>query len=359
LKARKKSKKWLVRPIIALLVFLITILASHFHSFIEKWYSQKFYVGIADVISSISSKIPFSLDDLFYMILFVSIVILLIITILKKISISKFLKIVLNILASVYILFYALWGFNYFRTNLNERLGIEKQTPNTNLFTNELKKLISDTNTSYSTFNNFNKLQIDSMIEDSYKNLAPALKIKYPQGKRKPKKITYSRFFAQAGISGYYGPFFSEVHVNKFVLPVEYPFVLAHEKAHQFGITSEAEANFYAWLVCSNSLSVQLRYSANLMVLRFFLFQGTELENYQEIVQELNANVKADYQKIRENWQRLRNEKVDNIATKVNDTYLKTNKVKKGIDDYNDVVQLVMDFTTDTAFQKQYELILH
>jgi hypothetical protein len=359
LKARKKSKKWRVRPIIALLVFLITILSSRFHSFIEKWYSQKFYVGIADVISSISSKIPFSLDDLFYMILFVSIIILLIITILKKISISKFLKIVLNILASVYILFYALWGFNYFRTNLNERLGIEKQTPNTNLFTNELKKLISDTNTSYSTFNNVNKLQIDSMIEDSYKNLAPALKIKYPQGKRKPKKITYSRFFAQAGISGYYGPFFSEVHVNKFVLPVEYPFVLAHEKAHQFGITSEAEANFYAWLVCSNSLSVQLRYSANLMVLRFFLFQGTELENYQEIVQELNANVKADYQKIRENWQRLRNEKVDKIATKVNDTYLKTNKVKKGIDDYNDVVQLVMDFVTDTAFQKQYELILH
>ena len=95
------------------------------------------------------------------------------------------------------------------------------------------------------------------------------------------------------------------------------------------------------------------------MVLRFFLYQGNELENYQEIVQELNANVKADYQKIRENWQRLRNEKVDKIATKVNDTYLKTNKVKKGIDDYNDVVQLVMDFVTDTAFQKQYELILH
>ena len=265
----------------------------------------------------------------------------------------------MNILSVAFILFYALWGFNYYRSDLNERLGIEKQTPNTDLFTNELKILIDTTNADYCTFDDFNISEIDSLVEDSYKRLAPILKLKYPQGKRKPKKITLSRFFAKAGISGYYGPFFNEVHINKHVLPVEYPFVLAHEKAHQFGITSEAEANFYAWLACVNSTKEQLRYSANLMVLRFFLYQGSRLENYQEIIKWVNDDVKEDYQKIRENWQKLRNEKVDKIASKVNDTYLKTNQIKKGIDDYNNVVQLVMDFTYDSVFQEKYHAMLH
>jgi hypothetical protein len=338
-------------PVLALLVFLFTRIANHFQPLIEIWYSQKFYVWLAKTISAFSAKITFSLDDLFYMLLALIIIIILVLSILRKISFLKSFKIILNLITSVYILFYLFWGFNYFRNSLNDRLGIEKQTPDISIFTNELKKQIHLTNSMYCSFNDFNKNEIDSLIEKSYESLAQLLKIKYPQGKRKPKQITFSRFFAKAGISGYYGPFFNEVHVNKFVLPVEYPFVLAHEKAHQFGITSEAEANFYAWLACINSSSEQVQYSARLMVLRFFLYQGADLENYQEIAKGLNENVKADYQKIRENWLKLQNEKVDKIASRVNDTYLKTNKVKKGIDDYNDVVQLVMDFTYDNAFQ--------
>ncbi len=316
-------------------------------------------LALPNVVSALSSIIPFSLDDLFYLILILTLIILLILPFFKKISFANSFKKILNIISGVYILFYALWGFNYFRNNLNERLGIEKQKPDTKLFSEELKNLIDTTNNTYCSFDDFDKTHIDSLVEESYKNLAPILKIDYPQGKRRPKKITFSRFFAKAGISGYYGPFFSEIHINKFVLPVEYPFVLAHEKAHQFGITSEAEANFYAWLVCANSPSKQLQYSANLQVLRFFLYQGAGLKEYPEIVKTLNENVKTDYRKIRENWEKLRNEKVDKIASKVNDTYLKTNQVKKGIDDYNDVVQLVMDFSYDSAFQQKYHLNLH
>lgn len=359
LKTKKSSKKWIILPVLGMFVFLFTLAAGNFSSFIENWYSQKLYAGIAKSVSALSSKVSFSLDDSFYLFIISLLIVLLILPFFKKISFAKSLKSVLNVLAGVYILFYFLWGFNYFRPNLNERLKIGKQQPDTLLFSREFKILIDTTNATNCTFNDFDKNRIDSLIEKSYKKLAPILKINYPQGKRRAKKITFSRFFAKAGISGYFGPFFNEIHVNKFVLPVEYPFVLAHEKAHQFGITSEAEANFYAWLVCTSSPSKQLQYSANLQVLRFFLYQGAELKNYAEIVKNLNENVRTDYRKIRENWEKLRNEKVDRIASKVNDTYLKTNHVKKGIDDYNDVVQLVMDFSYDPAFQKKYKLTLH
>jgi DNA-binding transcriptional MerR regulator len=196
-------------------------------------------------------------------------------------------------------------------------------------------------------------------VEKSYKNLAPALKINYPGGKRKAKEITFSSFFAKAGISGYYGPFFNEVHINNTILPEEYPFVLAHEKAHQFGITSEAEANFYAWLACFGSSSKQLQYSANLQILRFFLYHGYSLKNYREIVSMLDENVKSDFRRIQEHWEQLRNEKVDKIANKVNDTYLKTNKIEKGIEDYTGVVKFVMDFSQDSVFQEKWNLNLN
>lgn len=359
LKRKTSSKKCFILPVLAFLVFLLTRVAVHFRSLVENWYSQKLYVIIAKVLSAFSSLFPFSLDDLFYIFLIWVLILLLVLPFLKRISFGKALKAILNVLAVVYILFYVLWGFNYSRPDLNARLGIEKQKPDVNLFTQELISLIDSTNADYYPFNDFDKKQIDSLVEASYQKISPILKINYPQGKRRPKNITFSRFFAAAGISGYYGPFFNEIQVNKFVLPVEYPFVLAHEKAHQFGITSEGEANFYAWLVCASSPSKQLQYSANLQVLRFFLYQGSGLESYPKMVKKLDEKVIADYQKIRENWEKLQNEKVDKIASKVNDTYLKTNHVKKGIDDYNEVVQMVMDFSYDANIQQKYDSTVH
>ena len=351
------SKKWIILPVIALITFGFTQLAYRFPSITEKWYSQKLYSLIAKIISPVSGIIPFSLDDFFYILMILTFLILIVLLIFRKVSFAKAGKFVLNILAATYILFYVLWGFNYFREDLYQRLKLAKHEPSAKTFISQLTKLVEHTNKSWCTFEKWDKKQVDLNIEKSYKTLAPALKIKYPAGKRKAKPITVSRFFAQAGISGYYGPFFNEVHVNSYILPVEYPFILAHEKAHQFGITNEAEANFYAWLVCTNSKSKQLQYSANLHVLQYFLYQGYQLEEYPEIIAKLDKRVKKDLEKIRENWMSLRNEKVDEAASKVNDFYLKTNKIKEGVKEYSGVVKFVMDYSYDAAFQKKYNLM--
>ncbi len=348
--------KWLIVPLLALMTFLLTKFLMAYPQVTEKIYSEKIYPIIAVFLSHISFFFPFSLDDLFYILMILSGLLILLLLILRRITGKKAGKIGLNVLATAYILFYLFWGFNYFRPNLNARLNLPERKADTTEFISVLKALIAQTNTSCTNFGDFNKHKIDSLVEASYRKLAPVLRIKYPTGKRRPKTITFSRFFAQAGISGYYGPFFSEIQVNNNNLPVEYPFVLAHEKAHQFGITSEAEANFYAWLVCTQSNSKQLQYSANLAVLRFFLYQGFRLKQYPEIVNQLDKPVKEDFKRIREHWAKLRNAKVDRVATKVNDTYLKTNMVEKGIEDYTGVVQYVMDFEPDSAFQKKWNL---
>ncbi len=357
----KKSKyqfrfKWLVVPVLALFTFAISEIAARNPHTTEAVYSQTIYPVFATILSFISNVFPFSLDDIFYLFLIAGAFVLIALLILRKITFKKTGKILLNVFAATYILFYLFWGLNYFREDLNKRLNLTEQKPDTGEFIRQLEMLIKDTNRSYYKYDDFDKNTIDSLVELSYKKLAPALKINYPAGKRNDKKITFSRFFASAGISGYYGPFFNEVHVNKKLLPIEYPFVLAHEKAHQLGVTSEAEANFYGWLVCSQSNSKQLQYSANLYVLKFFLYQGYQLKEYPDLVKNLDKNVKADFKRIQKHWDELRNEKVNKVASKVNDTYLKTNKVEKGIEDYFGVVKFVIDFQTDSVFQEKYGL---
>jgi len=358
---KKKQKKyhfpfWLLLPLLALLTFLGTEWLAANPQWTDAVYSRQIYPGFASILSAISAVLPFSLDDLFYILLIVCAFLLTGLLIFKKISLKKTGKTVLNIVAIAYILFYLFWGFNYFRMDLNNRLELATQQPDTEDFLNVFEKLVEQTNLSHTAFKNFSKSEIDSLVEKSYQELSPVLQIGYPAGKRPAKNITFSRFFAQAGISGYYGPFFNEIHLNKNLLPVEYPFVLAHEKAHQFGITGESEANFYAWLVCTQSESEKLKYSANLMILRYFIFQGFRLEKFPEIIKKLDEPVKNDMQKIREHWANLRNEKIDRAATKMNDAYLKTNKIEEGVKDYRGVVKHVMDFSLDSAFQKKWNL---
>jgi hypothetical protein len=338
---------------LALFTFGLTELFAHYPKLTETVYSQTLYPAISSTLSFFSKWVPFSLDDTFYALLTISLSVLLILTLRRKIKFDRLLLTIVQTLAICYVLFYWFWGFNYYRTGINERLQISKSKLDTVQFVRVLENLIAQTNESYCTFDSITKAEISALVESSYKKNASFLKLNYPHGTRVPKPISLSSFFAKAGIAGYYGPFFSEVHLNDSLLMIEYPQVLAHESAHQLGVTSEAEANFYGWLICAKSDSKHLRYSANISTINYFLSQGRRLHNYRNLIQKINKPVIADIRKVQKHWSDMRNERIDKAAEKVNDVYLKTNKVKKGIEDYFGVVQFVMDFETDTAAQKR------
>lgn len=345
---RKAFPIWL-----ALATFGLTELFARHEAVTEKVYSQAIYPVVAFLLSFVSRWVSFSMDDAFYLLLAVLLIILLILMAFRKIKFGRFLLLILQTLAICYVLFYWFWGFNYFRSGVNDRLQIVKSKPDTVEFVSVFESLIAQTNESYCTFDHTSYSTLDSLVEASYQKNASFLKLKYPQGKRRPKPITLSSFFAKASIAGYYGPFFSEVHLNDSLLRIEYPAVLAHECAHQFGVTSEAEANFYSWIVCTRSESQQLRYSANISMVGYFLSQARRLHNFQDLVHQINKPVLEDLRKIQDHWEKMRNEKIDKVAGKVNDVYLKTNKIQKGIEDYFGVVQFVMDYSTDSLAQRR------
>jgi hypothetical protein len=338
---------------LALATFGLTELFSRFPGAAETLYSQTLYPVIAFVLSFLSKWVSFSVDDAFYAALAVFLMVILLLAFFRKIKWGRFFLIILQTLAFCYVLFYWFWGFNYYRSGINERLQISRSKPDTVQFVRVLGKLIAETNASYCSFDSVSKPEIVRLVESSYQNHAPFLKLKYPSGTRNPKPITFSGFFAKAGIAGYYGPFFSEVHLNDSLLLIEYPQVAAHEFAHQFGVTSEAEANFYSWLVCAKSGSKYLQYSANISVLNYFLSQSKHIRSRVDLIRQIDKPVIDDIRKIQKHWERMRDEHIDKAAGKVNDAYLKTNKIEKGVEDYFGVVQFVMDFESDSLAQKK------
>ncbi len=353
-KFRKTFFGYAALPIwLALATYGLTELFSRYPGFTETVYSQTIYPAFAFMLSFLSKWVSFSLDDAFYGLLAVFFIVILLLTIFKKIRPGRFLLLLVQTLALTYTLFYCFWGFNYYRTGINNRLQITKSKPDSLQFVRVFEHLIDQTNESCCTFEKMRYKSVDSLVEISYKKNASFLKIHYPQGTRRTKPITLSNFFAKASIAGYYGPFFSEVHLNDSLLAIEYPQVMAHEFAHQFGITSEAEANFYSWLVCSHSDSKYLQYSANISMLDYFLSHGKHLRKFPDLIHRINKSVIDDIRKVQKHWEALRSEKIEKVAGKVNDVYLKTNKVEKGIADYFGVVQFVMDFETDSLAQQR------
>nr|WP_321407877.1 DUF3810 domain-containing protein [uncultured Carboxylicivirga sp.] len=344
-----RIKTWIKKPFVlillmALLTFILTEVAASFPQITNRFYSSGIYPQLASLLSFISGWFPFSLDDLFYILLSVWLLSLLILSLFKKIRWTKALLLFINTLAIVYMAFYWLWGFNYYRSDLNKRLALSEAKTDTTELMNTFRWLIDEVNETYTTVDSVSKDQWVAIIEGEYIKHHEFLKVDVRLCNTNPKSMTFSRFFASATISGYYGPFFSEIHLNRHLLSVELPLVLSHELAHRYGITSEAEANFYAWYVCTHSNNQQMKYSANLYLLRYFAFSTYQLEGFQDAVSNIRQEVKDDYNRVTKHWMTLMNRNVEEVATAVNDAYLKSNKVEQGIADYEGVLKCIMDY---------------
>jgi len=328
--------------LLAFMVFVSVRIALGNDVLVEKYYSTGLYPAIANILSTISNLVPFSIWDLFWAIFILSVLTCLILSIFKIIKFSRYFLRVTQLLALLYSVFYLAWGYNYFRPEIATRLKWKSIALNEQDFRSILDSLIVHTNHQCIDVSVEEYRSIDSLIEKSYKKHSTYLGIKYPNGKRRPKKMLFSSYFAKSGISGYFGPFFNEVHLNNYLLPNDYPFLLAHEKAHQFGISNEAEANLTAFIICTESEDQRLQYSGYLFLLLYFLNDASHLRDYKEYIKKIDKQV-IDFIRFRSKYyDELQNTTLEKVQSAANDVYLKSNNIKNGIDNYNQVVTLVI-----------------
>ncbi len=346
LKAKKVplSLSDLIPFLAALLTFMGVELGAGHPAWIEKYYSGAIYPAIATLFSSFSGLFPFSLWDIFWSTFIIFALVMLGRLLSGRTRILTFLLRTLQLAATLYAFFYLSWGFNYFRQPIEKRLNWTRHIEKKDMFPAVLDTLISNANNSRVELSVADYPSIDSLVEASYKKNAGYLGYSYPNGNRRAKTMLYTWFFAKSGVSGYFGPFFNEVHLNGVLLPTEYPFVLAHEKAHQFGISGEAEANFIAWYICNSSIDKRLRYSANIQLLQYFFGDPFHQEAIREYLKKFDKKAMADIMKQRNHWRELRNATLDKAQTTANNAYLKSNKIHDGVMNYNSVVRLTIEW---------------
>lgn len=334
---------------LVVLVFITVRLAVHNSRFVELYYSTGVYPFIAKLFSGFSKFIPFSLWDVFWALTILQIIGGLVLVAFRKVKLSRYCLRLLQFFALLYAFFYFVWGFNYFRPKIETRIGWEKPKADEKVFRSILDSIILHTNSSYTPILTSDYPTIDRLVEESYRKNSKELGINYPNGSRRPKTMLFSSFFAKSGVSGYFGPFFNEIHLNYYLLPMEYPYVLAHEKAHQFGITNEAEANLAAFVICTTSRDRRLQYSGYVNLLVYFLSDASHLKDVKDYIRKIDKSVILDLRFQRRHWQGLRNETLDNVQSAANNAYLKTNNIEEGVKNYNQVVALVISFYNNSG----------
>ena len=335
--------------VIALLVFVLVRIAVNNPKLTEKYYSDGFYPLFARAFSSVSRLSPFSVWDLFWFLFILIFLVGAVMVITRRIRLWIFCLKVARIFSLMYAFFYLSWGFNYFRPDLGNRIGLEVMKVDEKLFRSMLDSVIVLTNANYAVVEAADYPEIDREIEESYSVNSKMLDITYPNGSRRPKSMLFSNLIAKFGISGYFGPFFNEINLNRRLLPMEYPFLLAHEKAHQFGISSEADANLVAFIICTTSDDPKLKYSGYLSLLLYFLEDAQHFKDYREFLGKLDKPVVEELRFRQQYYFGLQNETMGKAHETVYDAYLKSNHIPHGIENYNQVVELATSWILNAS----------
>ena len=254
----KPNVRYLVLGVLLGLVWLTQLIPA-----LATFYSQTVYPCFSYILSSFSNLFPFAIGDLFIFLSIAGIIIYPIYTRLRKKTPWK--KILLRdgeYLLWVYVWFYLAWGLNYSQKNFYQRTEIPYTAYTPENFQKFVNEYITRLNRSYTPINSINRDLIREETVRLYKQLSDSLGVhRPPHDAPRVKTMMFTPFISMVGVTGSMGPFFCEFTLNGDLLPANYPATYAHELAHLLGITSEAEANFYAYQVCTRSQAMGIRFS--------------------------------------------------------------------------------------------------
>ena len=161
----------------------------------------------------------------------------------------------------------------------------------------------------------------------------------------RPKPLLFSEILSVQSLTGIYAPFTVEANYNRDMTAYNIPFTMCHELSHLRGFMQEEEANFIAYLACLNSGEVQFQYSGSLLA---WIHASNMLKRYdekawEELRGQLHEDVLADLRANSIYWDAYKSE-IAEIAEQVNDTYLRANGQVDGVDSYNRMVDLLVEY---------------
>ncbi|WP_317129186.1 DUF3810 domain-containing protein [Maribacter aurantiacus] len=327
--------------------------------FIESYYSMELYPHISGFFRWLFGWIPFSVGDLLYFLLICTVIFYLYRrwTFIKTQKL-KFLRDVLMVLSIAYLTFHLVWGFNYYRRPLSEKLGLT-ETKDYHELLDFTERLIQKTNSiqEYVVGDTLEKVNIPysqnemfQMSIEGYHELAKEfgfLGYEHPS----VKTSLFSTGLTYMGYAGYLNPFTNEAQVNGILPNFRFPIVTGHEIGHQLGYSAENETNFIGYLVTSKNKDPYFQYAAYAYVMGYCLsdVRRGNRETFDRMFQKLNPGVRANFEEMALFWEQYENP-LEPVFKSIFNSFLKANNQEQGIRSYNGVVSLVI------AYHKKYPL---
>ncbi|WP_075556385.1 DUF3810 domain-containing protein [Parabacteroides timonensis] len=332
--------RWIVLVVCLILIWVIMALPAW-----GEGYARTIYPFFSAVLSRISSVFPFSIGDCFIYGSIAGLVIYWVYAIVKRRSWKMVIGRTVEYLLWVYIWFYMAWGLNYFRENFFDRTEIPYLAYSEDDFRSFLSAYTDSLNASFTPVEKIDQAVVAEKVESGYREIAGQFGLVSPAAYLHPKPMLIPSLMSGVGVLGYIGPFFIEYNLNPDLLPVQYPFTYAHEMAHVLGISSEAEANLYGFLVCSRSGNPEIRFSAYFALLPYVLGNAYQLlpeDEFKQWTETISPEVKKAYNDKVAYWQALYNPTIGEIQDTVYNWFLKGNNIPSGRKNYSEVVALLM-----------------
>jgi hypothetical protein len=324
----------------AVLLFGLLALLSHFPQWVESLYARRVYAVITKILSPLSALVPFSLSEMTLYFGILGAIVWGFRGIWRR-RIGRTARELLAGAAMLMLWFYLAWGLNYLRPQIEQQLNLVEIQPDSLALRENFSWCIEISNARWQQVPPWDLTELDEEIERCYADVFAELSLPRLSGRWPPKFLLLPAVLDYTMTSGIFGPFFHEVHLNSHLLPVELPFVLAHEKAHAFGFARESEASFLAALVCFQSPDNAVRYSACFSLLGSAMMRYFRFADADSLRQLIRPEITADFDSVRARLQKYSGP-IAEFAYKGYDFYLRANQVEGGMENYADVVDLVI-----------------
>lgn len=344
----KRDWSWAILGILALGVRYLAIQNPEATDTI---YSRIFFPGIRNVIDLTLGNLPFPSVYLFILLLFL----------IWGLYFLKFrrrvgwkergfytIKALANGLGALVFFFLILWGFNYQRTPIFQQLGLKPKALDlvelkeeiwiTQRLVKQSRGIITQDTTAITEILPYQELE--KLVRANVGDNLDMLGLNFT-GKPRTKMFPPDGFMRKMGILGIYFPFTGESYIDPTLHPLEQPFTIAHEMAHSYGVTDEGEANFIAWVICSNSDDPLLRYSGQLRLLmyQFRDFYRMAPDEYKDLIKTIDRGVINDLISLQKAAESVKPFSLE-LSRKSNDLFLKSQGVKAGINSYQQLPML-------------------
>lgn len=353
------QKKYIL-PLLLIVQIIIVKTLAFFPETIENYYSKGFYPILSKGLRSLLGRLSFSLGDVLYGVLIFFVIKWIIKNIFKKNRTSNSLGQVwkanglkfLSILSIFYFFFHFLWGMNYYRIPLHEKLNINKEysvsdlevfTEKMILKANELQFSITS-NDSVAVINPYTEKEIFEMAQNGYHKLPKKLK-EFDYQTQSIKQSLFSMPLSYMGFGGYLNPFTNEAQVNYLKPKYTTPFTTCHEMAHQTGIGSESECNFIGYLAAINNSDDYFQYAAYTSAVRYCIRNLEEIEEgkSKSYLEKLNKGVLKNFEENEIFWKEYETP-IHTFFEYFYDNFLKANQQKDGLESYSKFIGLLIGY---------------